>query len=92
MTITMGTSRQHGTESRYTYGCRCEVCTLAASEARKDREARRAAGLIRAKARTTASAKHGTTARYTRGCKCKPCLAAWAAYHREWRARRAAQS
>lgn len=92
MISAIGTTAQHGTDSRYALGCRCAPCRTAAVEARKDREVRRRAGEpIRAYSKK--GMKHGTVSRYTGGdCRCKQCRDANAAYCREWRARKAAQS
>lgn len=67
----------HGTETRYKFGCRCDVCKAAAAQARRDRR----------NFNRTPPTVHGTHAGYSNGCRCDACRAATNAYRREWRRR-----
>lgn len=63
----------HGTETRYKHGCRCETCRLAQNAVRSVRRKR------------PNVAQHGSHTSYANGCRCDACRAAHTAYTRERR-------
>lgn len=71
--------RYHGTVTGYTYKCRCELCSKAASEHSKRRRLeKRPPGTPRKNA-----AQHGTISKYATGCRCEICREAASAYQRK---------
>lgn len=67
----------HGTEARYSGGCRCDDCKCANTQYVRDRAERR----------WDATLVHGTTLAYnTYKCRCPECKAAQSQYKRELRA------
>lgn len=72
----LGRSRrtaEHGTESRYGRGCRCEACKAASAASRRKRRA------------TPNPAVHGTATSYGNGCRCDECRQAATARNLAWR-------
>ena len=67
----------HGTETRYKFGCRCADCLAANAAARARRRA------------VATPAKHGANA-YKNGCRCDECRTAYREYSRAYRRSRAA--
>ena len=61
----------HGTDSRYTKGCRCDECRSAHAEARRN---------LRARYRVEGFPSHGTYGSYSNGCHCAECTAAFRKY------------
>lgn len=72
----------HGTETRYRFGCRCNACRAGAAQARRDRR----------NFNRTPPARHGTHAGYSNGCRCDACRAATNAYRKQLRARARARA
>jgi len=70
----------HGTETRWQLGCRCDECKAAANAARAARR------------RHAAPAVHGTHTSYANGCRCDACREATNAYRRLYRARKKASA
>jgi len=68
----------HGSETRYSRGCRCEPCRRAAADARARRRL------------MPAVSRHGVYSSYSNGCRCDECRAAYAKHRREQRARKRA--
>lgn len=63
----------HGTTTGYGYGCRCDECRAANTEAMRAANARRRAAL----AVTAPTLKHGTKGAYSNhGCRCEACVEA----------------
>jgi hypothetical protein len=82
---------EHGSLSRYSYGCRCDDCRAAKSAYarewyRKAREELRLASVP--SAGIPAKRRHGLRATYNRGCRCDKCRAADSAYTAERKKRR----
>lgn len=75
----------HGTNSRYTGGCRCAKCTEAARAYQAGYRER----LRIWAAEHPNEIPHGTHNAYQNiGCRCSPCREAGTTYRQEWRARR----
>ena len=68
---------EHGTDSKYKTGCRCERCRKAATTASK-------AWRRRIQKEQRRPRRHGTPASYQNyGCRCSECRMAYAAYRQE---------
>jgi hypothetical protein len=73
---------EHGSLSRYTYGCRCDDCRAAKSAYARE-WSRRARKELELAARLPASRRrHGLRSTYNRGCRCDACRAASSAYEK----------
>ena len=73
---------KHGTASSYQRGCRCDECTSAGRERKRQLDAERR--------EHPEDAPHGTTGGYTNwGCRCDLCRKVHADYMKAHRARKA---
>ena len=82
---TLPNSRRHGVRSSYDYGCRCELCTRANTEAVM--RYRRARGMQPQKY----GRECGLIATYNAGCRCDECRRAARQKARQHRRRRQAE-
>lgn len=75
---------EHGTTSRYTYGCRCVDCRTAKN--RYDKQRHLNAQLLAAK--VPRIIPHGTANGYAHyGCRCQQCVTAISEVRRTWPSR-----
>jgi hypothetical protein len=74
---------EHGSLSRYSYGCRCDDCRAAKSAYAREWSRRAREELASVPSVGPVSRPHGLRSTYNRGCRCDRCRAANSAYNRE---------
>jgi len=81
------TSPQHGSTSRYSYGCRCQPCKDAQAAYQRELRARKEGDDYqpRKRGRKAATLAHGTTSGYSKGCRCPECKQAQSEHGRRKR-------